>query len=156
MAVEISIEGLGEFTNKIKLIQKKLPDKSINTIDKHSRRVTREYKKRVKSIKNTGNLSKGMRAMETMPESGDWVGGVKSFAPHFHLIEYGHKVVPIKSRGENKQGNGLKKKDKKGRKNGGATHVPGRYYLRKSLGASEKLFRKDVEKMLEESMDILS
>lgn len=156
MAVEISIEGLGEFTDRLETVQKKLPDMAINTIDKHSRRITREYRKKIKPIKRTGNLSKGMRTMKAQPESGDWVGGVKSFAPHFHLVEYGHKVVPIKSRSKGSPADGLKKKGEKYRKNGNATYVPGRYYLRKTLGTSERLFRKDVEEMIEKSMDILS
>lgn len=154
MALEMSIQGIGEFTDKVNLVSKKLPDMAITTIDRQSNRVVREYRKRVKPVKRTGNLSRGMRRMKAKPEKGDWVGGVKSYAPHFHLVEYGHKVVPIKSRKKSsKESIGTSEKRKAP---GNATIVPGRYYLKKSLGSSESLFRKDVKDMVEKGMSALS
>lgn len=157
MAVEISIEGMTEFTDRLETVQKKLPDLAINTIDKHSRRITREYRKKIKPIRRTGNLSKGMRTMKAQPESGDWVGGVKSYAPHFHLVEYGHRVVPVKGR-KKSSGNVVVRGVGKdgGRSSGKTTFVPGRYYLKKTLGMSERLLSRDIEKMLKEGMDVLS
>lgn len=153
MAVTVSIQGITEFTEDLERVQRSLPDKAINTIDRHSRRVVREYRKRIKPIRKTGNLSRGMRSMKAQPEGNDWVGGNKSYAPHFHLLEYGHKVVPIKGRSKG-WSSGTAKKDGYARP-GNTAYVKGRYDLKKTLGMTERLFHKDVDKMIQEGLEVL-
>lgn len=154
MALEMSIQGIGEFTEKIDRVSAELPDMAITVIDRQSNRIRREYRKRVRPVRITGNLSRRMRSMKAYPEGKDWVGGVKSYAPHFHLVEYGHRVVPIKSR-RVKPVNADAKPDNSPRP-GGTTYVRGRYYLKKSAGASERLFYRDVQNVVKEGMDMLT
>lgn len=150
MGVEMSIEGIAKFTDELELIQRKMPDKAIVVIDRQANRIVREYRKMVKPIRRTGNLSRRMRPKKAHPDGHDWVGGVKSYAPHFHLVEYGHRMVPRGASGQRK------KKSEKEIQRQSKKFVRGKYYLKKSCGLSERLFTKDIDKMIEEGMDVLS
>lgn len=149
MGVEMSIQGISEFTDQLDTVQRKLPDKAITVIDRQANRIVREYRRMVKPARRTGNLSRRIKSKKAQPDGHDWVGGVKSYAPHFHLVEYGHRFVP---RG---QGRKSKSKTDAGPKGSPRQWVRGRYYLKKSCGMTERLFTKDIDKMIQEGMDAL-
>lgn len=85
------IEGLEEFREKIKTIEKKAPDRILKELDRQGnklRRVARENTPR-----RSGNLSKGYRLTKTEKTGGGYQKGLYNRAPHHHLVNNGHRKV---------------------------------------------------------------
>ena len=132
----VSIEGLTEYADKLKRVEKEMPDLLIKCIDRNSRRIKKKYKSMIPT-NGTGNLAKGMKVVKAVPQHGTWEGGLKNDsrkAPHFHLVEKGHKLV-------------------KGKKIIGK--VNGKYYLKKAYMMNESAIKRDVKRTIKKGMRVI-
>ena len=85
------IEGLEEFQEKLKTIEKKSPDRIINELDKQGNRLRRAV--RENTPVRTGKLKRSYKLSPVEKVKGGYSKGFRSNAPHFHLVERGHMQV---------------------------------------------------------------
>lgn len=88
---EFRIQGLEEFQEKLKLIERRAPDRILDKLDD-------EGKKLVKAVrgnmpKKTGKLRKGVKALPVEKVRGGYQKGVTNKSPHYHLVERGHRKI---------------------------------------------------------------
>lgn len=127
--INFNFNGLSELMEEFKEAEKRVPDlsekalkKGMNKVKKLSKEKTPYYDKGRKHIKNSYKVfpieyeSNGMNIKMT------------NKAPHFHLIEKGHRLVT-----------------KTGREIG---FVPGQHMVERSMAEMEEEFPKQIEKMI--------
>lgn len=148
-------EGVDEFIRKVNAIQQRAPGRIIDELERESRSIVRMYRKRIAPHKLSGNLSKGIRAQKgatvmKMLEGKDYSNSIyrTKKAPHFHLFEEGHKVVP---RGDGRGVYGTKKDAKPYKRypsKGGVTVVNGQHIFDNMMRSEEPKLQKKREKMV--------
>lgn len=156
------MEGVDEFVRKVNTIQQRAPGRIIDELERESRSIVRMYHKRIAPHKLSGNLAKGTRAQKgatvmKMLESKDYSNSIyrTKRAPHFHLFEEGHKVVP---RGDGRGVYGMKKKAKPYKRypsKGGVTVVNGQHIFDNMMRAEEPKLQKKREKMVDKIFEEL-
>lgn len=96
------LDGMDAYLKKLDMIQKKAPGRLIEHLDKEGRKVVSEYRKTVRQNayenpnKQKGHLRTGMKTTFTEKKNGNYEKGIyndSKKAPHYHLVEYGHKLV---------------------------------------------------------------
>ncbi len=148
-------EGVDEFVRKVNAIQQRAPGRIIDELERESRSIVRMYRKRIAPHKLSGNLARGTQAqkgatvMKTL-EGKDYSNSIyrTKRAPHFHLFEEGHKVVP---RGDGRGVYGMKKKAKPYKRypsKGGITVVNGQHIFKNMMRAEGPKLQKKREKMV--------
>ena len=88
---EFKIEGVEEFGKKLKTIEKKAPDRIIRELDRQGNKLRRAV--RANTPVKTGKLRKGYRLTQVEKIRGGYQKGLYNSAPHFHLVEKGHRKV---------------------------------------------------------------
>lgn len=156
------MEGVDEFVRKVNIIQQRAPGRIIDELERESRSIVRMYHRRIAPHKLSGNLSKGTRAQKgatvmKMLEGKDYSNSIyrTKKAPHFHLFEEGHKVVP---RGDGRGVYGMKKNAKPYKRypsNGGITVVNGQHIFKNMMRAEEPKLQKKREKMVDKIFEEL-
>lgn len=149
------MEGVDEFIRKVNTIQQRAPGRIIDELERESRSIVRMYRKRIAPHKLSGNLTRGTQAQKgatiiKMAKGKDYSNSVyrTKRAPHFHLFEEGHKVVP---RGDGRGVYGMKKKAKPYKRypsKGGVTVVNGQHIFDNMMRAEEPKLQKKREKMV--------
>lgn len=95
------IKGLDEYLKKLQDCQKNAPGRIVDRIDKEAKTIRRMYRKRVKAEANekkTGkkHLRLGMQILDTQKVGDSYEGYLANNprkAPHYHLVEKGHRLV---------------------------------------------------------------
>lgn len=156
------MEGVDEFVRKVNAIQQRAPGHIIDELERESRSIVRMYRKRIAPHKLSGNLSKGIRAQKgatvmKMLEGKDYSNSIyrTKKAPHFHLFEEGHKVVP---RGDCRGVYGTKKDAKPYKRypsKGGVTVVNGQHIFDNMMRSEEPKLQKKREKMVDKIFEEL-
>ena len=88
---DFKIEGLEEFQEKLKTIEKKAPDRILNKLDEEGKKL--RVAARDNTPKVTGKLRKGYKLLPVEKIQGGYQKGMTNTAPHFHLVEKGHRKV---------------------------------------------------------------
>lgn len=78
--------------DKIKAIEHRAPDKILNRMDKEGNALRRELRDATPEGP-TGNLKKGWKTERANNEYGTYVKKINSEAPHYHLVERGHRLT---------------------------------------------------------------
>ena len=86
---DFKVEGAEEFQKKLKTIEKKAPDRILDKLDEEGKKLKKQAKANTK--KKTGNLRKGYKLLPTEKIQGGYQKGLTNTAPHFHLVEKGHR-----------------------------------------------------------------
>lgn len=89
--VEFKVEGLEEFEKKLRIIEKKAPDRILKELDRQGNYLRRQARKNT-PVK-TGNLRKGYKLTKTEKIAGGYQKGLYNTAPHHHLVHNGHRKV---------------------------------------------------------------
>mgnify|MGYP001002058484 FL=1 len=89
---DVKIEGVEEFQEKLKLIEKKAPDRILDKLDEEGKKLRKQAMNNTKKGK-TGNLRKGYKLLPVEKIKGGYQKGMTNTAPHFHLVEKGHRKV---------------------------------------------------------------
>lgn len=130
----IKLEGIDEFQEKLKLVEKKAPDRILDKLDEEGKKLRKQA--RANTPKKTGNLRKGYKLTEVEKIHGGYQKGLYNDAPHFHLVEKGHrKVTPS------------------GKEIG---WTKGKFYLKKTVEEMEDEVNKELENWLDELFQELS
>ena len=85
------IKGVDEFQEKLKLIEKKAPDRILDKLDEEGKELRK--KARANTPKVGGRLRKGYKLLKVEKIKGGYQKGMTNTAPHFHLVEKGHRKV---------------------------------------------------------------
>lgn len=85
---DFTIEGLEEFQEKLKTVQKKAPDRIIKELNRQGNKLRRATRENTPA--DTGKLRKGYRLKEVEKVGKGYQKGMHSKSPLFHLIERGH------------------------------------------------------------------
>lgn len=88
---DFKIEGLEEFQEKLKLIEKKAPDRILDKLDEEGKKLRIAARKNTR--KGRGKLAKSYKLLDVEKIQGGWQKGLTNTAPHFHLVEKGHRKV---------------------------------------------------------------
>lgn len=88
---DFKIEGLEEFQEKLKTIEKKAPDRILDKLDEEGKKL--RVAARDNTPKMTGRLRKGYKLLPVEKIQGGYQKGMTNTAPHFHLVEKGHRKV---------------------------------------------------------------
>ena len=89
--VNFRIDGLAEYREKLKLVEKRAPDRIIDKLDKTGNELRK--KTREKTPKKIGKIQKGYKLLPVEKVRGGYQKGMTNTAPHFHLVERGHRKV---------------------------------------------------------------
>lgn len=119
--------------DKITAIERRAPDRILNAMDKEGKALRRELRDAT-PVGPTGNLKKRWKADRAYKEYGTYVKKIRSTAPHYHLVERGHKIVGHKP-----------KKIVSG-------EVGGRYFAKKVLDDHESTIDARYEKIIDDIM----
>lgn len=124
---DFKIEGLEEFQEKLRTIEKKAPDRILDKLDDEGKKLRTASRMNTPKGK-TGNLRKGYKLLPVEKIQGGYQKGITNTSPHFHLVERGHrKVTP-------------------GGKEIG--FVPGKFYLEKTVKQEEEPLMNELENWL--------
>lgn len=138
-------EDFFKLKNGMDKLQKEAPGKAIEVLDKAGNKVRREVKKATPVGKtkkpNNKRLKNKWKLDPTIKENGVYTKKLRSNAPHFHLVERGHKVVPRKIRKGRKANRVQLKK--------GKSYVSGTYFFDKAMDSLEP----EIYNMYEELID---
>lgn len=85
------VDGLEEFEEKLKLIERRAPDRILDELDRQGNRLRRAA--RANTPKKTGKLRKGYRLTPVEKIQGGYQKGLYNNYPTFHLVERGHRKV---------------------------------------------------------------
>lgn len=89
---------LFEFGKKLEIADKKAPGYIIDGLDAQGKEVRKKLKKASPvsktTKKNKERLKNRWKAYPTIKTSGVYEKPIGSTAPHYHLVERGHRVVP--------------------------------------------------------------
>lgn len=133
-----------DFTEKVKLASKKSPSKIYKGMDKIGRKLRKELKDATPVSKVNKPAKKRLKARwrlsKTEREYNTYETKIRSTAPHYHLVERGHRLVSPYTR------KGAKLKD--GGKNLGK--VEGQYFAKRVLDQAEPRVDKEIEKLFDE------
>jgi len=88
---DFKVEGIDEFQEKLKTIEKKAPDRIIEKLDEVGKKL--RVAARDNTPKVTGKLRKGYKLLPVEKIQGGYQKGMTNTAPHFHLVEKGHRKV---------------------------------------------------------------
>ena len=88
---DFKIEGLEEFQEKLKTIEKKAPDRIIDKLDDEGKKLRKEA--RANTPKVTGKLRKGYKLLPVEKIQGGYQKGMTNTCGYFHLVERGHRRV---------------------------------------------------------------
>lgn len=138
----IEVTGLEELREDLEKAIKLYPDKAQETLEKNGKQFKTRVVKLTRSTvkKRTGNLIKGYKVL---PVEGYGVHMEVKFcatAPHFHLIEHGHRLLA----------NGYNGKYRKEMKK---EFVPGYQIVKKTREEYKEILPKEFEKMIDEILE---
>ena len=85
------VDGLEEFEEKLKLIERRAPDRILDELDRQGNKLRRAA--RANTPKKTGKLRKGYRLTPVEKIQGGYQKGLYNNYPTFHLVERGHRKV---------------------------------------------------------------
>lgn len=88
---DFKIEGLEEFQEKLKTIERKAPDRILDKLDEEGKKLRKEV--RDNTPKKTGKLRKGYKLTQVEKVQGGYQKGLYNNHPTFHLVEKGHRKV---------------------------------------------------------------
>lgn len=88
---DFKIEGLEEFQEKLRTIEKKAPDRILDKLDDEGKKLRVVLRRNTPKI--TGNLRKGWRLEQVEKVQGGYQKGIYNKAPHHNLVEKGHRKV---------------------------------------------------------------
>ena len=88
---DFKIEGLEEFQEKLKTIEKKAPDRILDKLDEEGKKL--RVAARDNTPKVTGKLRKGYKLTQVEKIQGGYQKGLYNNYPTFHLVEKGHRKV---------------------------------------------------------------
>lgn len=88
---DFKVEGLEEFQEKLKTIEKKAPDRILDKLDEVGKNLRNQVKEN--TPKKTGKLRKGYKLTEVEKIQGGYQKGLYNNHPTFHLVEKGHRKV---------------------------------------------------------------
>lgn len=131
---DFRIKGLEEFQEKLKLVEKKAPDRILDKLDEEGKKL--RIAARNNTPKVTGNLRKGYKLLPVEKIQGGYQKGLTNTSPHFHLVERGHRKV-----------------SQNGKEIG---FVPGKFYLEKTVKQEEEPMMDELENWLDELFKELS
>lgn len=131
---DFEIEGLEEFLEKLKRVEKKAPDRILDQLDDMGKNLRKEV--RASMPKETGNLRKGVTALPVEKIKGGWQKGITNKSPHYHLVERGHRKV---SRSGQELG-----------------WTEGNFYLEKTIMALEGAMTQELKQWLDDLFQELS
>ena len=89
---KFKVEGLEEFQEKLKTIEKKAPDRILNKLDKEGNRLRKAMRANT-PVGATGKLQKSYRLEPTKKVARGYEKGLYNRAPHHHLVNNGHRKV---------------------------------------------------------------
>ena len=134
MTAKFKLEGIQEFQEKLRLIERKAPDRILAKLDEEGKKLRKQA--RGNTPKKTGNVRKGYKLLPVEKIQSGYQKGMTNTAPHFHLVEKGHrKVTP-------------------GGKEIGFT--PGKFYLERTVKELEPEVNTELENWLDELFKELS
>lgn len=88
------IDGLNEFIEKISLVEKRAPDKIINKLNRVGGKLRTAAKANTPMLKSKGKtIVKSYKLYPVEKVGGSYQKGIANTAPHFHLVENGHRKV---------------------------------------------------------------
>ena len=126
---DVKIEGVEEFQEKLKTVEEKAPDRIIDELDEEGKKLRKQAMNNTKKGK-TGNLRKGYKLLPVEKIKGGYQKGMTNTAPHFHLVEKGHRKV-----------------SKSGKELG---WTEGKFYLKKTVEEQEEPITEDLKDWLDE------
>lgn len=124
--------SLEEFTKKVNAIDKTSPDEIYKGMDSIGNKVKKELKAASpvgggrKSLKK--RMSERWRASQSVKKHNTYEKGIRNTAPHYHLVERGHRLV------------------KNGKEIG---YVDGQRFTEKALNKIEPEINRDIEKLFD-------
>ena len=133
-SVVFDASELSQYAKDLELAAKNTPKVTKSFLRKEGSKLLRQTKKDASSVKNkTGKYRKSIKRGKVYDYLGAQAIRVYSNAPHAHLIENGHRMVT-----------------RDGREVG---FVPGKHVFEKAGKAFEPVFVKDIDQLLEESLE---
>lgn len=131
---DLKLDGVKEFHEKLRTIERKAPDRILDKLDDEGKKLRKRARDNTPKI--TGNLRKRYKLLPVEKLRGGYQKGMTNTAPHFHLVEKGHrKVTP-------------------GGKEIGWTE--GKFYLERTVKEMEDEVNKELENWLDELYEELS
>lgn len=88
----LKLQGLEEFREKLKAVERKAPDRIHEKLDAEGRALLKAVRDNT-PVGPKGNLRKGYRLAPVEKIQGGYQKGLYTRAPHFHLVEKGHRKV---------------------------------------------------------------
>jgi len=135
MMTEIKFIGIEEFQEKLQLIERKAPDRILDKLDEVGKELRKQAMNNTPKGK-TGNLRKGYKLLPVEKIKGGYQKGMTNTAPHFHLVEKGHRKV-----------------SKSGKELG---WTEGKFYLERTVKEMEEPITQELENWLDELFRELS
>jgi len=126
---DFKVEGIDEFQEKLKTIEKKAPDRILDKLDEVGKELRKQAMNNTKKGK-TGNLRKGYKLLPVEKIKGGYQKGMTNTAPHFHLVEKGHRKV-----------------SKSGKELG---WTEGKFYLERTVKEMEEPIMEELQEWLDE------
>lgn len=87
----IRFEGLEEFQEKLKTIERKAPDRIIEKLDEEGKKLRKAARDNTPKI--TGKTRKGYKLVPVQKIQGGYQKGIYNDHPTFWLLEHGHRKV---------------------------------------------------------------
>lgn len=125
---DFKLEGLEEFQEKLKLIEKKAPDRIIEKLDEEGKKLRKAA--RANTPKKTGKLRKGYKLLPVEKIKGGYRKGITNTTPYFGLVERGHRRV-----------------SKTGKELG---WTEGKFYLEKTMKEQEEPITEELQDWMDE------
>ena len=91
---KFKVEGLEEFQEKLKTIEKKAPDRILVRLDKEGNKLRKAMRANT-PVGATGKLQKGYRLEATKKVAGGYEKGLYNRAPHHHLVNNGDRKSAV-------------------------------------------------------------
>lgn len=82
------IQGLEEFQEKLRLVEKKAPDRILDKLDDEGKKLRKEI--RNNTPVDSGKLKKSYKLAPVEKVKGGYQKGIYSNSPFFHLVERGY------------------------------------------------------------------
>lgn len=140
-------EDFLSFPDKLKKADKLAPHKIYEGLNKLGNQTKKELKENTPVGKSQGRKKKRLkdrwRKSHVTKEYGNYVTKIRSTAPHYHLVERGHRIVP---RGGKSTGKASYKRQSTG-------HVPGQFFAQKVLDRKESEIYRGYEKILDDIIE---
>lgn len=106
--IEMELEGMQELQDAILRVVRQYPDMAQKALEEEGKKFKRDAIKETNSavFKKTGNLVKGYKLDRVEGYGSSMHINFRATAPHFHLIENGHRKVTQKTKRGKKLENG--------------------------------------------------